>query len=132
MSKEIRINTGIQTYNFVDEDDHVFASFKLNPTDVNLAARALEVGEYFQNLKEKKTETIDDVVDLNREFEEKIAYVLGYKPEELFGEVTATTIFADGRVFAILVIERILEETEPALRSRQEKFDKAAAKYLSE
>ena len=130
MSKEIRVQTGIQTYNFIDEDDHVFASFKLNPTDVNLAARALEVGEYFESLKEKSAETVSEIVDLNREFEEKIAYVLGYQPEDLFGEVTATTIFADGRVFALLVIERILEETEPALKDRQEKFNRAAEKYL--
>ena len=43
--KNTEISTGIQTYTFTDENDHVFASFRLNPTDINLAKRALEVGD---------------------------------------------------------------------------------------
>ena len=107
--KNISVATGIQTYNFTDENDHVFASFRLNPTDVNLAKRALEVGDYFEHVKEAAPETVEELSALDAEIAEKISYVLGYEASDIFGEVTATTVFPDGTVFAILVVDTIIE-----------------------
>lgn len=130
--KNTKIVTGIQTYQFTDEEDHVFASFRLNPTDVNLAARALEVGEYFEHLGDKAPADIPGVVALNKEIEDKISYVLGYDASEIFGEVTATTVFPSGDIFAVVVVETIIEAVQPALKERQRKMEKASEKYLKQ
>ena len=46
-----KIDDGIFTFTFTNNEDEVFSSFKLNPTDINVAARAEELGEYFDQLK---------------------------------------------------------------------------------
>ena len=130
MANNIKVKTGIQTYTFTDEDDHVFSSFRLNPTDVNLAARAFEVGDWFEHVGEQKVETAEDLAKLNKDIEEKISYVLGYEASDIFGEVTATTVFPDGTVFAYLVLDKILNEIEPAIQKRKAKLEKASEKYL--
>ena len=45
MSKTIntKIDDGILTFTFTNNQNEIFASFRLNPTDVNIAARAEEV-----------------------------------------------------------------------------------------
>lgn len=129
--KNTKIATGIQTYTFTDEDDHVFASFRLNPTDVNLAKRALEVGDYFEHVKEAAPETVEELSALDAEIAEKISYVLGYEASDIFGEVTATTVFPDGTVFAILVVDTIIEAVQPALQDRAKSIQEKSAKYLS-
>lgn len=128
--KDTRVATGIQTYTFTDEDDHVFASFRLNPTDINLAKRALEVGEYFEHLKDTAPETVEELAAMNDEMEQKISYVLGYEASDIFGEVTATTVFPDGTVFAILVVDTIIEAVQPALQDRAKSIQEKSAKYL--
>ena len=131
MSKNtIKVSTGIQTYTFTDEDDHVFSSLRLNPTDVNLAARALEVSNWFDHIGELKAETAEEITKLNKDIEEKISYVLGYDASEVFGEVTATTIFTDGTVFAYLILDKIISEIGPAIEKRKERMEKVSEKYL--
>lgn len=130
--KNTKIVTGIQTYTFTDENDEVFASFRINPMDVKLAARALEIGDYFQSLKEKPVESVQELEKLNNEMEEKISYVLGYDAAEIFGNVTATTVFPDGQVFAIIVVEKIIEAVQPALQERKVKLAETTEKYLKQ
>lgn len=127
--KNTKISTGIQTYTFTDENDHVFASFRLNPTDINLAKRALEVGDYLNEMG-GDIKTVDDAVALNKDIEEKVSYVLGYDASDIFGEVTATTVFPDGTVFCILVVDTIIEAMQPVLAERAEKMKARTDKYL--
>ena len=129
--KNTKIATGIQTLQFTDEDDHVFASFRINPTDINLAARAQEVGEYFSP-ENQALKDIPTAAALNKEIEEKISYVLGYDASDVFGEVTATTIFPNGEMWAMVVLDTILKEVQPAVQDRLKKMDKAAEKYLKQ
>lgn len=46
-----KIDDGILIFTFTNNEDEVFSSFKLNPTDINVAARAEELTEYFEQLK---------------------------------------------------------------------------------
>lgn len=39
------------SFTFTNNEDEVFSSFKLNPTDINVAARAEELTEYFEQLQ---------------------------------------------------------------------------------
>ena len=47
-----KIDDGILIFTFTNNEDEVFSSFKLNPTDINVAARAEELAEYFEQLKD--------------------------------------------------------------------------------
>ena len=47
-----KIDDGILIFTFTNNEDEVFSSFKLNPTDINVAARAEELTEYFEKLKD--------------------------------------------------------------------------------
>ena len=47
-----KIDDGILVFTFTNNEDEVFSSFKLNPTDINVAARAEELAEYFEQLKD--------------------------------------------------------------------------------
>ena len=44
----VKIDDGILIFTFTNNEDEVFSSFKLNPTDINVAARAEELAEYFE------------------------------------------------------------------------------------
>ena len=47
-----KIDDGILIFTFTNNEDEIFSSFKLNPTDINVAARAEELTEYFEQLKD--------------------------------------------------------------------------------
>ena len=46
-----KIDDGILVFTFTNNEDEVFSSFKLNPTDINVAARAEELEECFEQFK---------------------------------------------------------------------------------
>ena len=65
----------------------------------------------------------------------KINYLLGYDASSsIFGEITATTITPDGRIFAEIVFEFISEKLAPEIAKRkqnmQSKMNKYTEKYL--
>lgn len=130
--KDIKLNTGIQTYRFFDEDDEIIAQFRLNPMDINLADRAMEVGEWFESFRAEPGETLKDLTTLNRELEEKIAYVLGCPVEEIFrGKMTATTVLPNGDIFAAIILDKIITEVEPQIEKRKKAMERAEKKYLA-
>ena len=83
MSKTIntKIDDGILTFTFTNNQDEIFASFRLNPTDVNVAARAEEVSEFFENLEDsvKDVKSTKEAAKLNELIQDKINYLLGYE-----------------------------------------------------
>ena len=133
------INTGIGSaflkFRFTDEDGDVVSSFRMNPADIKVAIRAEEVSKY---LEEKKTAlsgnmTAADMAVFNDELEEKICYVLGYDARsELFrAPLTATTILPSGDLFAVAVMDKIVEAAKPEIEKRRANMEKAAAKYTA-
>jgi len=130
MMADIRLDTGIQRFNFTDLDGHVFAHFSINPADINLAARASEVSDYFREIDDSPT--VDRAIELNREIEDKIAYVLGCDRADVFAEISALTIFPDGRMFAQVIMDKIIETVEPALEDRKKKIETAQERYVAQ
>lgn len=135
MSKVIdtKIDDGILTFTFTNQNDEVFASFRLNPTDVNVAARAEEVSEFFEHLEEsfKKVATNREAAELNALIEDKLNYLLGYEAsKDLFKEpITATTFFASGQMFAVIVLDKIVDAIKPEIEKRRKKMQAAVNKY---
>lgn len=131
------INTGIGSaflkFQFSDDDGEVVSSFRINPADVKVALRCEEVSEY---LNRKKADingnlSAQDMAEFNDELENKICYVLGYDARsELFkAPLTATTILPSGDLFAVAIMDQIVEAVKPEIAKRRSNMEKAAAKY---
>ena len=124
---------GLVRFEITDpETGEAFASFHLNPTDAGIAKRAEEVAAYFEAMPE--ITDAKGAAELDREVTEKICYLLGYDAkDELFHDVTATTISTDGDVFALMVFDMIAEVLGPEIEKRnahiQDKIDTYTAKY---
>ena len=128
-----KIDDGILIFTFTNNQDEVFSSFKLNPTDINVAARAEELAEYFEQLKDaiKAVKSGKELAEINAQMEDKLNYLLGYEASrDLFKEpITATTVFGNGQVFAYIVLDKITEAIAPEIEKRKKKMQAAVNKY---
>ena len=128
-----KIDDGILTFTFTNNDGEIFSSFKLNPTDINVAARAEELAEYFEQLKDtiKAVKSSKEMAEINAQMEDKLNYLLGYEASrDLFKEpITATTVFGNGQVFAYIVLDKITEAIAPEIEKRKKKMQAAVNKY---
>lgn len=127
-----KFNTGRIKFTFTDENGEVFSSFRMNPTDANVIARAEEVSEYFNKRKLEVDEIASgkDLAKYNKEIEDKINYVLGYDAsKEIFGEITATTISPDGEIFGVVLMDFIVEKLKPEIEKRKKTMNAAIEKY---
>lgn len=135
MAKTINTNIddGILIFTFTNNEDKIFSSFKLNPTDINVVARAEEVIEYFKQFEDsiQKATSGKEMAELNKQIEDKINYLLGYEAsKDLFKEpITATTVFGNGQVFAHIVLDKIAEVIAPEIEKRKKKMQAVANKY---
>lgn len=129
------IGSSLLKFTFTDQDGDVVASFKINPADVKLAQRCQELSDYYQKIAENtsETESIEEAVKFNDELEGKICYLLGYDARAtLFGMISATSVMADGNMFAVHVMNKIVEVAGPEIEKRKKSMAKAAkhtAKY---
>lgn len=132
------INSGIGSsflkFTFSDDDGDILASFRMNPADVKLIQRCQDTSDYFENLSGKVPENagVNDVLTFNNEIEEKICQLLGYDAKQsLFGLISATSIMADGRMFAVHVMDKIIEAVGPELERRKQSMAAAVAKHTA-
>ena len=135
MSKTIntKIDDGILTFTFTNNQNEIFASFRLNPTDVNIAARAKEVSAFFEKMEEtvKNVASAKEAAKLNELIQDKINYLLGYETsKDLFREpITATTVFGNGQMFANIVLDKVADAIAPEIEKRREKMQAEVDKY---
>lgn len=135
MSKTIntKIDDGILTFTFTNNQNEIFASFRLNPTDVNIAARAEEVSVFFEKMEEtvKNVTSAKEAAKLNELIQDKINYLLGYEAsKDLFREpITATTVFGNGQMFANIVLDKVADAIAPEIEKRREKMQVEVDKY---
>lgn len=118
----------------LEEEGEVLSSFRMNPGDVKLAKRCQEVSEYFKKLENALPENakLEDAVKFNDQLEDKICYLLGYdaKPS-LFGFISATSVMEDGKIFALHVMQAIIDKVVPALAKRKQSMAAAVAKHTA-
>lgn len=135
MAKTINtsIDDGFLLFTFTNKQGEVFSSFKLNPTDINVAARAEELEDFFEHTQEsvKKVSSGKEMAEINKQIEDKINYMLGYEAsKDLFKEpITATTVFGNGQVFAYIVLDKISEAIAPEIEKRKKKMQATVDKY---
>jgi len=132
MAKTINTNIddGFLLFTFTNKQGEVFSSFKLNPTDINIAARAEELETFFEQAQEsvKNVSSSKEMAEINKD---KTNYMLGYEAsKDLFKEpITATTVFGNGQVFAYIVLDKINEALTPEIEKRKKKMQEVVNKY---
>lgn len=136
MSKinDVTYNSGFQVFNFRDEEGELLTSFKINPSDIGLMARCEEVFVFFEKEKEylENASTPQQMLEVNNAIQQKIDYLLGTENNTVFVKpLTATTIMPDGRLFAELLMETVLNAVEPEIKKRAESQKKLLDKYTS-
>lgn len=136
MAQTVNTNLGssILKFTFTDDDGEVVASFRLNPADVRLAGRVQEAANFFRKAAQSAPEqaTAADILKYNNDVEEEICRVLGYDAREsLFGFMSATTILADGEMFAQKILKKIEEAVLPELQKRKAALAAAVKKHTA-
>ena len=136
MAQTVNENLGssILKFTFTDDDGEVVASFRLNPADVRLAGRVQESANLFRKAAQSAPEqaTAADILKYNNDVEEEICRVLGYDAREsLFGFMSATTILADGEMFAQKILKRIEEAVLPEIQKRKAALAAAVKKHTA-
>lgn len=136
MAQTVNTNLGssILKVTFTDDDGEVVASFRLNPADVRLAGRVQEAANFFRKTAQSAQEqaTAADILKYNNDVEEEICRVLGYDAREsLFGFMSATTILADGEMFAQKILKRIEEAVLPEIKKRKAALAAAVKKHTA-
>ena len=84
MAKTINTNIddGFLLFTFTNKQGEVFSSFKLNPTDINIAARAEELETFFEQAQEsvKNVSSGKEMAEINKQIEDQL-------PQQLFLEM---------------------------------------------
>lgn len=136
MAQTVNTNLGssILKFTFTDDDGEVVASFRMNPADVRLAGRVQEAANFFRKAAQSAPEqaTAADILKYNNDVEEEICRVLGYDAhQELFGFMSATTILADGEMFAQKILKKIEEAVLPEIQKRKAALAAAVKKHTA-
>ena len=134
MKSNKTFNRGTIKFTFTDEDGEVFSSFRMNPTDIGLLKRAEEISKHFEDMKDRFSgvASADEMQRLNQDIEEKINFLLGYDASnEIFGEVTATTVSQDGEIFFLFLMDTIAEKLKPEMEKRRLKMQQGIEKYTA-
>lgn len=135
MAQTVRtaVDVRMMEFNFTDNDGEVFASFRMNPGDLNAVKRFDDAIRFFEKTRNRKISDANALVSLNRKLEEKICYAIGCSRESVFGKVPAATVLPDGEFFAAKVLwvvkDAICEETARRRKARMDAVNKYAGKY---
>lgn len=129
-----KIDDGIITFTFTNNQDEVFAFFKMNPSDIHLAKRCEEVSSFFakEETEIENITTLDDAYKYDNKIKEQFNYLLGYGAEgTLFsGMMTPTTILPNGSIWAFVILDTIVKAIEPELEKRRKNAEKNISKYV--
>ena len=131
---DTKLGSALVKFTFSDDDGDILASFRVNPTDPKIVQRLNEVKDYFADQEKNTPEfaTIDDVIELNDEIEEKICYILGYDAREsLFGQISATTVMSNGTMFVTVIVDKIASCIPEEMNRRQKSMSNAVKKHTA-
>lgn len=131
MGKNIEMNVGnaLTKIEFKDEDGIVLGFLKINLTDIRLVGKLNDCANFFKNYIYSGSD-VEKLEKIDRDLMDKFCYVLGYDCREtLFGVLSPTTIFEDGSMFAISILNKISEVFSADVKQRAEARANAMRKY---
>ena len=126
-----KIDDGILDFNFENSQGKIFASFRMNPSDAGLAARCSTAAAKIEQMRQEAPEGAGDLEKYDGKIRELIDELLGYPASEtlFIAPMTPTTILPSGEMFAVYVMDAILDAVKPELEKRQKKMQAAVEKY---
>lgn len=137
MAKNIEMKVGsvLTRVNITDDSGEVLGWLKINLSDARIISRIHDCALYFRDLKIEDNGA-DGLAKLDAEMEDKFSYLLGYDcRENLFGVLSPTTVFRNGEMFAVSVLETISgaysEEAKERAAARVAAVRKYTDKYSS-
>lgn len=131
MGKSIEMNVGkaLTKIEFKDEDGIVVGFMKINLTDVRLVGKLNDCAAFFKSYHFEGSD-IEKLTAIDRDLMDKFCYLLGYDCRDtLFGVLSPTTIFEDGSMFAISILNKVSEVFSTEVKQRAEARKKAMEKY---
>ena len=140
MSEQIKIDSGLKTYDLVNLDGKLLGQLTFNPSDVNIVKRHAEVMRQLEELKKnfnknvKESSISEDLAELDRIVYEKVDYLLNADVSKtLFSIMGPFSPLASGQFFIENVMDAIgkviqAESAKKAEKVRQ-KINKHTAKY---
>lgn len=140
MSEQIKIDSGLKTYNVVDEDGRLFCQITFNPSDTGIAKRYEEVKRRLfvlrngSSKKSKKKSIAEQLNELNAIVYEQIDYLLNANVSEtIFSIMGPFSPLPSGQFFFENILESICqiirEESKINTAKVEEKISKYTKKY---
>lgn len=125
--------TGMMKFRLVDDDGDAVASFRLNPADAKMIARLERTCAEVEEMSTSAPQMADakDLEAYNDKLESIICDALGTKHDSVFGVLSATTILADGDLYAVNVLSTVSDILGPEIAKRKAKMQQAASKYTA-
>lgn len=131
MGNNIEMNVGnaLTKIEFKDEDGIVLGFLKINLTDIRLVGKLEQCAAFFKNYKFEGSD-VEKLAAIDRDLMDKFCFLFGYDCREtLFGVISPTTVFEDGSMFAIEILNKISSEFSENIKQRAEARAKAMQKY---
>lgn len=140
MGEQIKIDSGMKTYDLVNLDGKLLGQLTFNPSDTNIVKRHREVMEQLDRLKEDFSRTArestvsEDLAEIDRIVCEKVDYLLNADVSKtLFSIMGPFSPLASGQFFIENVMDAIgkviqADNVGKAKKVRQ-KINKYTAKY---
>lgn len=140
MSEQIKIDSGLQTYDVVDKDGRLFCQITFNPSDTGIAKRYEEVKRRLFVLKNdfskkaKKKSILEQLNELDAIVYEQVDYLLDAKvSESIFSIMGPFSPLPGGQFFfenVLAAISQIIQsESGQNVEKVREKVSKYTKKY---
>lgn len=136
MSEQIKIDSGLKTYDVVDKERRLLCQITFNPSDTGIAERYEEVKKQLTNLKkdfgkraEKKT-LVEQLKELDSIVYEKIDYLLGAEVSaSIFSIMGPFSPLSNGQFFFENVLAAITQIIQSESNENREKLNKKIIKH---
>lgn len=140
MSNKITINTGIKTYDLVNEKNELLGQISFNPSDVNITQRYKKVVEELEkmDIEDNKGSETEDLIESIRKVDEVVYEKINY----LTNADIAATLFSimgpfspmpTGQYFVEYIMEVIgniiTQETGARVKKMNKRIQKRTKKY---
>lgn len=130
---KIIIDDGTEEFTIEDKQGNILGSFRMNPSDVNIAKRFEEVADKITHLADNVDENqdlVDVIDDLEKKVYEQINYLFNADiADEFFSITSPFTPLANGQLFLEQVLEQIGKLVESDTGKRFKKIQTKASKY---
>lgn len=136
-TKRIVVNTGLVSYELVNEKEEYIGTLEFVPSAVGIYERYKEVVNFFKNHtfseRESDEDNSEEMIAFDKEIKKQFDYLLDTSSDALFAKCTPTTVIARNKFFfeqALEVIGTILDEThKERMEIKKKKVAKAVSKY---